>query len=328
MVDVGFYSYPTTLVRIPFISSAPKIQTLADGLASQLKHTYKDYQRIIIVAHSLGGLVARKYLVNLALQQQSHRVVGLMLYAVPNDGSGLASVAKYVNRWHPQLRQLCRDSDLIDTLNNTWSSLELNNLIACKYIIAGEDSVVSKTSAQGYWGNHAVETVVDKGHINLVKPDDSTDLAFVILKNFVSDELVEQTKQITDHQPTDLTPGLVANSDIPNNLPHPNRYFSGRTDQLDKLHQSLQEKSLAAVTQPVAVHGLGGVGKTQLAIQYTWQYQSTYSALLWVEAETQLGWESGLERLAEVLGIDPTQSEHRLQAVREWFIVPTLYVGM
>lgn len=83
MVDVGFYSYPTTLVRIPFISSAPKIQTLADGLASQLKHTYKDYQRIIIVAHSLGGLVARKYLVNLALQQQSHRVVGLMLYLYP-----------------------------------------------------------------------------------------------------------------------------------------------------------------------------------------------------------------------------------------------------
>ncbi len=318
MVDVEFYSYPTTLVRIPFISTAPKIQTLADGLASQLKHIYKDYQRIIIVAHSLGGLVARNYLVNLTIQKQSHHVVGLMLYAVPNDGSGLASVAKYVHWWHRQLRQLCRDSDLIDNLNNTWSSLELNKSIACKYIIAGEDSVVSKSSAQGYWSNHAVETVVDKGHINLVKPDDSADLAFVILKHFVSDVLVEQTKQITDHQPTDLTPELVINSGIPNNLPHPNRYFSGRTDQLTRLHQSLQEKNLAAVTQPVAVHGLGGVGKTQLAIQYAWQYQSAYSALLWVEADTQLGWESGLERLAEVLGIAPAQSELRLQAVREW----------
>ena len=39
---------------------------------------------------------------------------------------------------------------------------------------------------------------------------------------------------------------------------------------------------------------------------------------LWIDAETELGWETGLERLAEVLGIAPADNQQRLQAVREW----------
>ncbi len=323
-LDVEFYSYPTAILRVPFLSPAPKIQTLADGLASQIKHTHKNYQQVIIVAHSLGGLVARQYLVNMAMQSQSHPVIGLMLYAVPNDGAGLASIAKTINWWHPQHRQLCKDSDFIDTLNNTWTHQSLNKTIPCKYIIAGTDAIVSKTSAQAFWGNTAVETVVDKGHIDLVKPDQPDDLAFTILKNFVCDEVSKPVPALIPEQSTAISPvneslsELTTKTDIPNNLPHPNRYFSGREAQLHRLHQSLQDKTLAAVTQPVAVYGLGGVGKTQLAIQYAWQYQSDYSAVLWVDAETELGWETGLEGLAELLGITPAQSDQRLQAVREW----------
>ena len=286
-LDVEFYSFPTAIFRVPFFSPAPKIQTLADGLASQIKHTHKDYQHIIIVAHSLGGLVARQYLVNMAMQSQSHPVIGLMLYAVPNDGAGLASIAKIISWRHPQLRQLCKDSDFIDTLNNTWTHQALNNAIPCKYIIAGTDAIVSKTSAQAFWGNTAVETVVNKGHVDLVKPEQPDDLAFTILKNFVCDE-VPVPDPVSEPAPTQssvISPAsesqseLISTADIPSNLPHANRYFSGRNAQLNRLHQSLQNKTLAAVTQPVAVYGLGGVGKTQLAIQYAWQYQTEYSAM-------------------------------------------------
>ena len=96
-VDCRFYSFPTKLWSIPFLSSSPKIQTLADGLASDIKHRYSDYQRVILIAHSLGGLVARQHLVDITLAQQSHSMTGLLLYAVPNNGAGLASVAKYLS---------------------------------------------------------------------------------------------------------------------------------------------------------------------------------------------------------------------------------------
>ena len=317
-VDCGFYSFPTKLLSVPFLSSSPKIQTLAAGLATEIKQRYSDYSSVILIAHSLGGLVARQYLVEMAMAQQAHKVTGLLLYAVPHNGAGLASVAKYLSFWQPQLKQLCKESDFIETLNTQWTQLKLGESIPAKYIVGGTDAVVSKSSAQNYWGNEAVETVVDKGHIDLVKPDKPDDLAFLILKQFVIDRLVNPAVGVGAHGKGQIQKDLEPGRSVPNNLPHANRYFSGRTTQLAELHQSLQDKSLAAVTQPVALHGLGGVGKTQLAIQYAWDYQSHYSALLWIEAESESAWDMGLEGLASVLGIPPAQSDVRLQAVIDW----------
>ena len=317
-VDCEFYSFPTKLLSVPFLSSSPKIQTLAAGLDTEIKLRYSDYPRVILIAHSLGGLVARQYLLEMAMAQQVHKVTGLLLYAVPHNGAGLASVAKYLSWWQPQLKQLCKNSDFIDTLNTRWTQLNLGESIPAKFIVGGTDAVVSEFSAQGYWGNEAVETVIDKGHIDLVKPDKPDDLAFLILKKFVTDRLAYPVGEAGAHEKCQIQKDLESGRSVPNNLPHANRYFSGRILQLAELHRSLQDKSLAAVTQPVALHGLGGVGKTQLAIQYAWDYQSHYSALLWIEAESESAWDLGLEGLASVMGIAPAQSDVRLQAVIDW----------
>jgi hypothetical protein len=55
------------------------------------------------------------------------------------------------------------------------------------------------------------------------------------------------------------------------NLPARNPNFTGRTDLLDQLHQRLHPGRAAAVVQvqAQALHGLGGVGKTQLALWST-----------------------------------------------------------
>jgi hypothetical protein len=49
-----------------------------------------------------------------------------------------------------------------------------------------------------------------------------------------------------------------------------NKNFTGRGDLLGKLKSALQSH------QPVALHGLGGVGKTQLSIEYAYRYASEY----------------------------------------------------
>lgn len=63
-------------------------------------------------------------------------------------------------------------------------------------------------------------------------------------------------------------------SGIPNNVPRSGVVkFIGREVDLERLHTQLQQDNLVAIS---AVEGMGGVGKTELAIQYTQQYKSNY----------------------------------------------------
>ena len=71
-----------------------------------------------------------------------------------------------------------------------------------------------------------------------------------------------------------------------NNLPPQNPYFTGRADQLSKIHHLLGKQG-DAVNIRQTISGLGGIGKTQLAIQYAYSYGSIYKSCIWfVNAET------------------------------------------
>lgn len=102
----------------------------------------------------------------------------------------------------------------------------------------------------------------------------------------------------------------------PNNLPFGrNSHFGQRQEEMAKLQAALeQEGGVAALTQPQVVHGLGGVGKTQLAIQYAWEHAENFSALLWLPADSESSIATGLARLCEVL--DLPEKEEREDSVR------------
>jgi hypothetical protein len=92
--------------------------------------------------------------------------------------------------------------------------------------------------------------------------------------------------------PGDVSPpegGLVG-------LPRPpRRVFVGRVEQLDELG-GLVKACGGVVIQ--AVHGLGGVGKSELALQYAHRHRIEYSLVWWVQAETPEAAEAGLAQLA------------------------------
>jgi tetratricopeptide (TPR) repeat protein len=95
------------------------------------------------------------------------------------------------------------------------------------------------------------------------------------------------------------------------NLAGRNPNFSGRGDLLERLHASLQARSAAAVVAAGAVHGLGGVGKTQLALEYAHRFASDYDIIWWITAEQTTAAVAALAGLARRLGIPevPDQSE-------------------
>ncbi|MGE7471193.1 esterase/lipase family protein [Bosea sp. NPDC003192] len=182
---IGYYTFPTSLFRLPFMAKAPKIQELAAGLRSQIENRYADFNKVDLICHSLGGLIARRYLIEEVKASRSLRVKHLALLATPNNGAGLAILANLVSWRHNQISQLCRNADIIELLNEDWVRFELQKKVATKFIIGTQDRVVDRFSASAYSGNSDVETVVGRDHIDLVKPVNSDDDVLIILKRFM-----------------------------------------------------------------------------------------------------------------------------------------------
>ena len=68
---------------------------------------------------------------------------------------------------------------------------------------------------------------------------------------------------------------------IPENIPPSNSIaFVGRDKQLAELHQLLQQNRQVVIA---AINGMGGVGKTELAIQYAGQHLADYpGGICWI----------------------------------------------
>jgi tetratricopeptide (TPR) repeat protein len=69
-------------------------------------------------------------------------------------------------------------------------------------------------------------------------------------------------------------------------VPLRNPAFTGRETLLLSLQRALERRSKASVL-PHALHGLGGVGKTQLAVEFAYRYADRYDIVWWIPAEHQ-----------------------------------------
>ncbi|HEY8986926.1 MAG TPA: FxSxx-COOH system tetratricopeptide repeat protein [Streptomyces sp.] len=99
-------------------------------------------------------------------------------------------------------------------------------------------------------------------------------------------------------------------------VPRRNTRFTGREPFLNDIHHSLQ--SAASGAGVVTMHGMSGVGKTQLATEYVYRFGSEYDVVWWVNADKRVTYRRFLAELAPKLDLQTGQEYgERLRAVRD-----------
>lgn len=151
-----------------------------------------------------------------------------------------------------------------------------------------------------------------------VNPDSTEAGADLMSKGTAIDPSATPATALAEFAP--VTPREKPASDVPavwGNVPARNPNFTGRAELLDRLGEQLVAGGATAVL-PAALYGMGGIGKTQLAVEYIYQHLRDYDVIWWIQATEQAQIRAGLTELAQRLGLPGSaEANTALPAVQE-----------
>ena len=100
------------------------------------------------------------------------------------------------------------------------------------------------------------------------------------------------------------------------NLPERNPFFTGRESELAQLREALAAQARAVLS------GLGGVGKTQTALEYAYRHLEEYDYAFWASAASREALLAGYVAIAGLLKLPEADEQDQMlavAAVQRWF---------
>jgi pimeloyl-ACP methyl ester carboxylesterase/tetratricopeptide (TPR) repeat protein len=166
--DIFTIGYATTLLPdvVGIWSADPDLPVLGEMLSTQLAlPPFSGYRSLTLVAHSMGGLVVQKALVD--DQALAARVQHLVLFGTPSGGLRKAAWAPF---WKRQLLNMAEGSVFITQLRQDWKRLFGPASPFDLLVVAGaSDQFVPPASSLGPF-DKKVQRVVPGDHVSIVKP--------------------------------------------------------------------------------------------------------------------------------------------------------------
>ncbi|HEX6480160.1 MAG TPA: FxSxx-COOH system tetratricopeptide repeat protein, partial [Ktedonobacteraceae bacterium] len=159
-------------------------------------------------------------------------------------------------------------------------------------------------------GQDALETILHSVHAQLDEMQQTLNKTYDTALDIKA--TLEQVYQKV--APAEIAPTAVWNVPYQRNL-----FFTGRDELLKQLHDNLTNRKAVALTQ--AISGLGGVGKTQTALEYAYRYQDDYQYVLWVNAASRETLNSSFLELARLLNLSEKNEPNQnitIQAMKRW----------
>lgn len=103
-----------------------------------------------------------------------------------------------------------------------------------------------------------------------------------------------------------------------------------REEELEEMHRALSGDSSR---HTVILHGLGGIGKTQLTIAYAKRHKDSYSAIFWLNIKDEDSLKQSFTKLARQIlrehpsaswlsSVDRKNQDEVIDAVKAWLSLP------
>ena len=177
-LDIGLYSYRTSWRRLKLTASI-ELEREAAVLADLIRDTRETYARVILIGHSMGGLLSKaaiKDLIDRGEMDTLDRVSGLFLIASPQAGS--LWIPPFLTRFSKDLRALKPHGELVTAIAETFNdrvTFEMRPNATSKIVIptwivtASEDLWVSRLSSGLHLPSHRRKHVRGS-HTQVVKP--------------------------------------------------------------------------------------------------------------------------------------------------------------
>lgn len=163
-------------------SATPDVPKLAKYLNTLFQTKYQQYNRIAIIAHSMGGLVTQSAILELS-QDDLKRISHVFLFGTPSNGLTKAKFFSFLNK---QISDMGEGSEFITQLRTTWNEHFKNGYPFIFKAVAGtsDEFVPPKSSLECFHEENVC--FIDGNHSTLVKSqseDDKASLAYNIIVN-------------------------------------------------------------------------------------------------------------------------------------------------
>lgn len=253
--EVAMYGFDTWY--IPIFGKSTSVHHLAEGLLSELEvNNCFNAEELILVGHSLGGLVIRQLLLNLEIKKQQHNIRKVAFFAVPQDGSGFANLLSHLPIRCQKLKALNKDGNYVEQLNDHWAYANLTSKFDILSVVGGKDAIVTSNSSKSIFRGNNVATNISADHKSIVKPVDQNDLSFKLLKEFIN-----RKNRLSRYK----------NS---SSLSYNDWFKLDRHHELDFVQDNQTSQNLQALTDgilgdtsSIRLTGLPGLGKSRLIIE-------------------------------------------------------------
>lgn len=186
------------------------IEEISNLLRTEIRVRLEDYDSLIVIAHSMGGLVTKSAIVKDLKEESLSKVKLFISLAVPHQGATLASYGSLISK-NIQIEELQPLNKFIYEINDYW--LKTNLRPETKYFYGLNDGIVDKTSAVPADKEVSDIISVDEDHSSITKPLTNNETTYLAVRKLIT-EFTDDDPAITSFQIQSLESGEEYNDEL------------------------------------------------------------------------------------------------------------------